>query len=108
MATANDKSTQPASASSPPSFTILIDPPGINWQRSSIGLIHSMQSWVRVISTLDPYSSDEADIRHGLVTAALALDLTARLLFERADTPVPLEELVRGYLTSEQYAGGAQ
>ena len=50
MPTATDNST----ATEKPSFTLLIDPPGCSYERSSDGLIYALQAWAKLIEDINP------------------------------------------------------
>lgn len=97
MATASDNSTEPTTASSPPNFTLLIDPPNCGWERSSAGLIYCLQSIANLMRKT--YVWDVPN--HELATLCQAIQAPLLLitdeLTERMDNPPGIEELIREF-----------
>ena len=58
-----------------PSFTLLIDPPGVDWHRSSEGFLYTLKNVVRDLKRVDAYEHSENEIHQRLTSIITSLTL---------------------------------
>ena len=89
------------------SYTIMVDPAGLDWEKTTPGLLFAVQSWAKMLGHMNPEEDDRGDdsLEDLLRVMWPSLRLISDELISRMDPGRHLVKQVREQIAGELDAG---